>query len=212
MATQLNVLNLLASSMDRRDEEPNLKLTQKIVETNDQEAVQVLIDLLMTAKKAIQTDCIKVLYEVGEQAPELIADHLPVFLELLSSKNNRLQWGAMTALDAIATARPTEIYAVLTTIVAAGEQGSVITRDHAVGILIKLAAHADYQLDALPLLNEQMMRCPGNQLPMYAERAWPVIPESHRSTFQTTLTQRLGDLEKASKRNRVEKVIRKLNP
>jgi hypothetical protein len=61
------------------------------------------------------------------------------------------------------------------------------------------------------LLTEQSQNYPTNQLPMYAENAIPVITEKNKLLSIKTLTSRQGDLEKESKRKRVEKVIRRVS-
>ena len=210
MENKINVIDKLASSLDRRDEVPNQELAKEIVLTKNKKAIKELIDNLPN-KKAIQNDCIKVLYEIGEQDPKLIADYISDFVAHLDSKNNRLQWGAMTALGTIAAERPKEIYAVLTTIISAADKGSVITKDHAVNILIKLCAIEKYSDNAFALLNEQLLKSPTNQLPMYAERALPIVNHKNKNLFVKTLTSRLNEIEKVTKRKRVEKVIKKLN-
>ena len=206
----MSVIDKLASSLDRRDEAPNQKLAKEIVLSQDQEAINVLIENL-SSKKAIQNDCIKVLYEIGEQAPSLISNYINEFIALLSSKNNRLQWGAMAALGTIARERPKEIYTSLPTILSAADKGSVITKDHAVNILITLCSIKDYAENTFPLLIEQLLKSPTNQLPMYAERAIPIINDQNKTRFVKSLTSRLGDFEKETKRKRVEKIIKKFN-
>jgi hypothetical protein len=198
----MSILNKLATSLNRRDEVPNTELAVEIVAKNDSRAVKELIDNLSGKKKDIQHDCIKVLYEIGARKPSLIADHAPVFLSLLTSKNNRLQWGAMEALDNITSVDPKMIYANLPAILSASDKGSVITRDHAVNILIKLAALKQYNSDAFFLLTEQLLNCPTNQLAMYAERAMPVVNDRNKKKFIDTLTSRLKDIEKDSLRKR----------
>jgi len=209
MENKISIIDKLASSLDRRDEVPNQELAKEIVLTKDNNAVKELVDNLSN-KKAIQNDCIKVLYEIGEQEPKLIADYINEFVAHLDSKNNRLQWGAMTALGTITNERPKEIYAVLTAIVSAADKGSVITKDHAVNILIKLCAIEKYADNAFALLIEQLLKSPTNQLPMYAERAMPIINDRNKNLFVKSLTSRLDDIEKETKRKRVEKVIKKL--
>lgn len=204
------VVDQLASSLGRRDEAPNSLLAARIVKEQDKEAVEELVALLQHKNKDIQSDSIKVLYEVGEQRPALIASYTPVLIELLSHKNNRLQWGAMTALDAVAAEKPALIHRALPQILQAADKGSVITKDHAVNILIKLSAQKSYQQDAFSLLLEQLAGCATNQLPMYAERALPVMTAVNRSSFVETLTKRLDDFDKESKRKRVEQVIKKM--
>lgn len=72
----MTVIDKLASSLNRRDEAPNQELAKRITDKNDRKAVQELVANLGTKSKAIQSDCIKVLYEIGERKPEFIADNV----------------------------------------------------------------------------------------------------------------------------------------
>jgi hypothetical protein len=78
------------------------------------------------------------------------------------------------------------------------------------GILVKLCAVKEYEAGAFSLLNERLKTCPTNQLPMYAENALVIITGKNKATFIDTLSSRLGEIEKDTKRSRVEKVINKL--
>lgn len=206
----MSVLTKLASSLNRRDEVPNQELAKEIAAKKDKKAVQELVDNLNNKSKDIQHDCIKVLYEIGEINPALISSYSKEFLALLSHKNNRLQWGAMAALNSITLENPETIFSSLPQIMEAAGKGSVITTDNAVNILIKLCSLPPYADSAFTLLNEQLLISATNQLPMYAENAAPAIKEKHRKTFVQTLTSRLADIDKDSKRKRVEKIINKL--
>lgn len=205
------ITDQLASSLGRQDETPNIELARQIAARKDTTAVRELITLLHHKSKDIQSDAIKVLYETGERAPELISLHTSAFLDLLESKNNRLVWGAMTALDAIAAADPAQIQPQLGKIMAAADRGSVIAKDHAVGILIKLAAQDSCRRDALVLLFDMMKCCAANQFPMYAENTMPVISAEYKAEFAALLRSRLDDFDKESKRKRVEKILKKLS-
>lgn len=210
MEKSIEVLSQLASALGQRDEAPNIALAKQIAESADHEAVEVLVTHMTRRPTAQQNDCIKVLYEVGDLSPALIQGHLPAFLGLLTHKSNRLQWGGMTALACIARVNPQGIYDHLPAIIDAADKGSVITRDKAVDILIHLAGLPDFASDAFPLLFDQLRNSPENQFPMYAERALPVIAPAHKAEFVAILTERLGDMEKESKRKRVEKVLRRV--
>ena len=207
----MTILNKLASALDRSDEVPNQILAKEIAASGDKAAVQELVDNLANKNKDIQSDCIKVLYEIGEHKATLIAGYDKEFLALLENKNNRLVWGAMTALDCITSINPKEIYKTLPKILAAAGKGSVITKDHAVNILIKLAASKNFADNSLTLLLEQLKTCATNQLPMYAENATGIITDKYKKDFIKVLTSRLGDIEKESKQKRVQKVIKKLS-
>ncbi len=210
MEKSINVLKKLASALDRRDEIPNQELAKEIVEFANKKAIKELVINLDSKNRAIQNDCIKVLYEVGALQPNLIAGYSAVFLALLTHKNNRLQWGAMTALNCISTVKPKEVYKALPQILDAADKGSVITRDHAVNILINLTVVPRFSKNAFNLLIELLLKSPVNQLPMYAERIAPTITTQNGKIFISTLQSRLNDIEKESARKRIEKVIKKL--
>ena len=207
----MSVINKLASSLNRRDEVPNQELAKQIATKGDKKAVKELIDNLNNKSKDIQNDCIKVLYEIGEIKPSLIAGYAKEFIALLDHKNNRLQWGAMTAINTITLENPKLINGALTKIISSAERGSVITRDYAVNILIKLCSLKQYSKNAFSLLNEQILASPVNQLPMYAERAMAIINDNNKNIFIKTLSSRLEDIDKESKRKRIQRVIKKFS-
>jgi HEAT repeat protein len=206
----MTVLDKLATALNRRDEVPNQELAREIVRTNNRAAVKELVENLTNNDKNIQSDCIKVLYEIGERHPALLAPYYREFGKLLDSTNNRLVWGAMTALDSIAGQKPKGVYGLLAKILDVADSGSVITRDHAVGILVKLGSLKQYAEECLPLLLEQLLACPNNQFPMYAEMSLALANEKSRAALQKVITRRLDGLEKESQRKRIAKVLKRL--
>ena len=94
-------------------------------------------------------------------------------------------------------------------ILATADQGSVITKDHAVAILVKLAGLEAYADDCVELLLEQLMKSPNNQFPMYAEMSLAAINGKNQKRFEKVLNERLGGLEKDSQKKRVMKVLKK---
>ena len=197
----MSVLTKLATALNRRDEVPNQALAEEIVKKNDVCAVRELVDNLSNRDKNIQSDCIKVLYEIGERNPKLIAEHCAAIGELLDSANNRLVWGAMTALDQIALAAPQDVFRLLSRIHTTAESGSVIARDHAVGILTKLGTLKPYANACFRLLIEQLKNCPNNQLPMYAEMSLAVATDKNKAALQKTLPSVWIDWKKKRKRS-----------
>jgi|RhiMethySRZTD1v2_1073278.scaffolds.fasta_scaffold82405_1 hypothetical protein len=209
----MSVLDQLATALGRRDEVPNQELAQRIVRERDAAAVKELVENLEHQNKAIPSDCIKVLYEIGAANPDLIAKYYKEFGKLLESKNNRLVWGAMIALDTIVLKQPKGVHGMLSKILkTADTSGSVIARDHAVGILAKLATLKPYRRDCVALLIEQLMSCPDNQFPMYVEMSAPVIDADSREKFRKVIEKRSRDLDKESQKKRVGKVLKRLNP
>lgn len=104
------MIEKLAYSLGRNDEEPNIELVLELIETKNNNGIKEIVDGINNPIKQIANDCIKVLYEIGEREPKLIAEYVKVFIRLLKSRNNRLVWGAMTALTKIAPITPREIF------------------------------------------------------------------------------------------------------
>jgi len=207
----MSVLHQLATALGRRDEVPNQELARRIVRERDAAAVQELVENLWHQNKAIPSDCIKVLYEIGAANPDLIAKYYKEFGKLLESKNNRLVWGAMMALDTIVLKQPKGVHRLLSKILkTADSSGSVIARDHAVGILAKLATLKPYRRDSIALLIEQLMSCPNNQFAMYVEMSAPVIDAENKERFRQLIEKRSAELERESAKKRVAKVLKKL--
>lgn len=207
----MSVIEKLAISLNRRDEKPNQELAKAIATRKDKSAVKELILLLQHKSKDIQFDCIKVLYEIGDLQPSLIKDYVTNFVLLLDSKHNRNIWGAMHALDCITKEDPAVIYSHLPKIIDAALKGTVITKDHASGILLKLCAVKKYSDNAFVLFMELISNCPTNQLPKYAENAMGILHSKNKGAFIHLLQSRLKEIKEESKRKRVEKVIKKLS-
>jgi hypothetical protein len=204
----MSVIEKLATTLQIRSDEPNQKLADEIIETKDGTAVQELVQNLFQKNKAIQSDCIKVLYEIGERGtPELIAPYWKEFLRLLSSKNNRLVWGAMIALDMIALLKPKELFEHIDLIRNTVNHGSVITMDHGVSIYAKLTSIAEFEDKALHFLWDALRTCPPKQFPQYLERSVIAINKKNLQLFTDLAEAWMPMLERDSQRKRVEKVI-----
>jgi hypothetical protein len=206
----LTVLDKLSSRLGRRDEVANQELAIQIVESKDEKEIKELVDNLSNKDKKIRSDCVKVLYEIGEKSPELIAPYHEEFGKLLASDDNRLVWGAVTALDSIALVDPESVYLLLPEIMKAAEGESVIARDHAVGVLTKLATLGAYSDACLPHLLKQLKTCPDNQFPMYVEMSLKAVNDGNKPSLIKAFKGRLKSLKKESQRRRVESVLRKL--
>lgn len=208
----MNPLDHLASALGRRDEEPNVALAVKLADAEDHEAITILADALTQKSKPIQSDSIKVLYEIGDRKPRLIEPYISEFVQCLQSKNQRLVWGGMTALHAIAKVNPAAINKELPHVLRAANGESVIARDHAVGILIELSRHKELVVITVPLLLEQLSSAPDNQFAMYAEQSLQVLFPAYAKEYNQILNARIKTLPKPSQAARIAKLLRKTQP
>ncbi len=205
----MDILNQLASAQNIRNTEPNKDLAARIAESDDEVAVSILVEQL--GNKKIQSDCIKVLYEIGERKPMLLKAHAQEFIDLLSSRNNRMVWGAMAAIDCIALLSAELVYEHLPLLLDIAAKGSVITKDHLVNILVKLSTFPEYIASTKPLLFDQLRIALPNQFPKYAEQTFRFVGSADQQQFVDILQQKLREIEVPTKAARVEKLLKKAN-
>jgi hypothetical protein len=57
---------------NRRDEVPNQQLAKELAETENKAGIKEIAKNLQHKNKSVQSDCLKVLYEIGYLKPDLI--------------------------------------------------------------------------------------------------------------------------------------------
>jgi hypothetical protein len=202
------VLSRIAYYQNRKDEVPNQELAHDLANREDRLGILEIAENLWNPKPEVQSDCLKVLYEIGYLKPELVSDYAGDFMQLLHSQNNRLVWEAMIALFTIASLRADMLYTHLGEITRAVDSGSVITRDNGVKVLAAIAAqNQQYCLTICPYLLHHLQNCRPKDVPQHAESILPAVDASNRDTFIRILEQRMVDLSGAQI-VRVKKVVK----
>ncbi|MGE7837100.1 hypothetical protein [Viridibacillus arvi] len=206
----MTIVPKLASKLQRRDEEPNIELAQELVKDHNLEGIKEVIQNLSNKDKGIQQDCIKVAYEIGEVKPELISEFALTFINLLQSRNNRLVWGAMTALSSIATVSSTIMMEHLETIFSTMKTGSVITVDKGVLTLAKLASTSKENNERIfPFLLHHLETCRFKELPQHAESTLIAVNNDNEEAFLIVLKRRENELT-APQLKRIKKIYKVL--
>jgi hypothetical protein len=207
----MSVISKLACSLGRNDEKPNQELAKELCRTKDSDSIKELIQCLFNGTSAIKNDSIKVLYEIGEAQPELISSYVDEFIKLLNSKNNRLVWGAMTALSTIATLNPVRIFGNIDLIFNVIKKGSVITVDNGVSVLAKVGSvNREYEKNIFPFLLEHLETCRPKEVAQHSERSMIIVNSGNKVEFQKVLEKRLDDLSQPQQA-RVKKVLKKVS-
>jgi len=204
------MIEKLAYSLGRNDEEPNTELAKNLVKTKNKKGIKEIAEGLNNPKEQIANDCIKVMYEITYLAPELVSEYAGDFIRLLKSRNNRLVWGSMTALSKIASLTPDVLFRNLDIIVYAYENGSVITVDNSISVFAELAkAGKKYEKKIFPVIIEHLEKCRPKEVAQHAERAFICINKGNSQEFKETLLKRRASLNDAQKK-RVDKLLDKL--
>ncbi|WP_336787066.1 hypothetical protein [Paenibacillus sp. MMO-177] len=207
----MSVVNLLASRLGRNDEEPNIALAQRLASEENLADIQEIIENLSSKDKKIRHDCIKVAYEIGGLRPELISQYAIRFVELLGSRDNRLVWGGMTALSAIASVASEPIMEHCDQIVSAMATGSVITVDKAVFTLSILAAVSEANNKAIfPFLLRHLESCRPKEVPQHSESVLLAVTPLNKEDFLKVLRAREQQLTDAQLK-RVKKIYKTLD-
>ena len=181
----------IAFHIGRRDEVPNQELAALLAKEENNAGIEEIAGYLNDKNKSIQSDCIKVLYEIGYINPQLIAKYAKEFIGLLESKTNRMVWGAMIALSTIAGEVPQEIWPYLEKIIELIEKGSVITHVWGVKTLINLSKAGDRFYDGLiDDLFRLQRNCRDVDFAKRAEDMCSAIRPVHRGTYKKLLEER----------------------
>ena len=204
----MSVLDKIAHFQNRRDEVPNQELAKELAEKKNRKGVREIAENLWNENPNVQSDCLKVLYEIGYLDPELIADYAGDFLKLLKSRNNRLVWGSMIALSTVATIKADEIYEHHEEIRKVMEKGSVITVDNGVKTLALVAAGNDARRKKLfPYLLRYLETCRPKDVPQHAEKIVVAVNAKNKGEFIKVLEKRMADMT-GSQTARVKRVIK----
>ena len=203
------MLERIASRLGKNDETPNIELAAELARAGDRAGIEEIVSGL-GMDRAAASDCIKVLYEIGERRPELIAPYAESFIRLLGSRENRLVWGAMTALGQVAGLNPDLLYAHLDEVRSAYETGSVITVDHSIEVFARLCAAKEvYEERVLPVLLSHLASCRAKEIPQHLERMAVCFRPGNAEAFRAAVNARYGELSKPQKA-RVDRVLKKL--
>ena len=204
----MTVLNKIAYFQNRRDEVPNQELARELVESKNIAGIREIAENLWNKDRNVANDCIKVLYEIGYLAPELIEDYVGDFLKFMKSRNNRMAWGAMLALSTIAALKADEIYPRVGEIEQVMETGSVITIDSGVKILAIVASKNEiYHAEVFPYLLNHLTTCRPKDVPQHSEKTLAAVNAANKGEFIAVLEKRMVDLQGAQV-TRVKKVIK----
>jgi hypothetical protein len=204
------MIEKIAYNLGRNDEEPNITLALELSNSEDLEGIREIVNGLKNKKQQIANDCIKILYEIGEIKPKLIADYVLDFIQLLKSRNNRLVWGSMTAISQITFLKPKEVFENIETVISAYENGSVITRDNSISVFAELAkVDTHYEKIMFKKIIEYLETCRPKEVGQHAERAFICINEENSKEFVAVLLKRKESLTDAQKK-RLDKLIKKI--
>lgn len=205
----MSTLDKLASSLNRRDEVPNQELARELSASRDENGIREIAEGLTNKDSAIRADCIKVLYEIGYLAPELVAPYALDFVRLLKSRNNRLVWGGMIGLSTVAPLAADALFPHLADLQKTFQAGSVITKDAGVLALAGMAsANAAYNREIFPFLLDHLRTCRPKDVPQHAEKTLPAVTAENKAGFIAVLEKRMEDML-GGQVARVKKVLKR---
>lgn len=140
----------------------------------------------------------------------MIRDYADDFLNLLTSSNNRLVWGAMTALNTIAEEVPSAIFPQIDKVISAYKNGSVITIDNSMSVFAKVCmADKRYEVAIFPMLLQHLRTCRAKEIPQHSERISICINANNKMDFLKALDERKDELS-TPQLKRIQKLIKEL--
>lgn len=204
----MSVLMKVAFHQGIRDEIPNQQLAHELASARDTDGIKEIAEHLWDKNPNISSDCMKVMYETGYIAPDLIALYAADFLKLLHSKQNRLVWGAMIALSTIAPLAAPDLFEKRELICKTIAGGSIITQDAGIKTLAQVAAaDPNYLAELNPFLMNFLRTCRLSDVPRHAEFIEQCVNDSTRQEFLSILQQRLPEMT-PSQAKRIRNLIK----
>jgi len=205
------VLGRIAFYQNRRDEVPNQELAIDLAARGDKSGIAEIAANLTNRNQNIRSDCLKVLYEVGYQKPELIADYADDFLALLDDRNNRMVWGAMIALGTIADLNPKPIRKEIDRVFKAIDSGSLITLVWGIRTVAKAAAKSPSRIrSTMPKLLRYLKTCNARDVPTHLESMLPVLSRANWSRAEEVVQSRKKEMT-TSHLTRLKKVMKQIS-
>jgi hypothetical protein len=206
----MSAIEKIAFSQNRRDEVPNQELASALASNEDRAGIKEIAENLTNKNSNIRSDCLKVLYEIGYLQPDLIADYIPEFLILLSSKANRMVWGAMIALACIADLKPDEIFMQIDLVILTTRKGTVITQVWGIRTLSRVAAsNPQYKSRIMPFLFEELQICLPRDFLTHLQSMLPAINSSEKSEIMEIADSRFSEMTPAQQ-TRLKKILKQI--
>ena len=210
MSKKTSLASRLSRSMGRKDEGPNIELAGDLVANRNSEAIAELAALTGMSERPLRRDAIKVLYEIARAAPDLIAPHREIFVQLLASADNRTIWGSLQVLDAIAGTEADFVAKNLNAILDAADRSSVIARDKTMSILCRLNGDSRFARVVSPIILQRLRHAAPNQFPMYAQLAATTMPQEHHAALANIITDRRRQISSPARQKRLAAALTRL--
>lgn len=205
-------INKIAFHQNIRSEIPNQELAKELADAENSDGIKEIAGYLYDKNKSISSDCIKVLYEIGYLMPELIADYVDTFIDLLSSKINRMVWGGMIALATVSKIKSSRIYQDIDLILMKIETGTVITEVWGLITITNLSiVNSEYKAHLFPVLCDYLEKCRPIDFAKRLETILPVVSDSDEEEIVFNIVEmKKGDLSEGQKK-KLQTVINKYN-
>ena len=201
----MSYIEQISFHLNRRDEVPNQELAKSLAKDNNIIGLDEIAGYLYDKNNSIASDCLKVLYETGYIKPELTSKYVDTYLELLSSKNNRMVWGAMIALWNITSIEHEKIYAHIDLILNKIRTGSLITHVTGIKVLLVLASEKKAYYDNLyPILIDYLKECRPIDFGKRVEDYMVIISDDNKEELLEIVRSRFEGLNK----NQVSRVTK----
>ena len=190
-----SVLPELAHLRGIASEVPNTELAAKLIRRRNRAGIREIATNIWHKDRRIQANCLKVLSEIGIREPQLVAFCVDDIVTMLSSRNNRLVWGAMQVISSVAPIAPRAVFAGRARIMKALDRGSVITIDHGILSLSVVASKSPaFSRELFSYLVQDLLTCRSQDVPRHATYIFNAVNAKTRAAYLEALARRLTDM------------------
>lgn len=207
----MSTIDKIAYYLGARDEVPNQVLAKFLVDNKDIDGMDEIASYLYDKNKSVSSDCLKVIYEAGYIDPQMTSKYIEDFLKLLTSKNNRMVWGAMIAVSNVTPFEHEKIFEKIDLIMKLTETGTVITHIHGINVMLKLCSIESKYYDKLyPILIDYLKECRPVDFGKRVELYTSIINDDNRDEILRIVNIRLPDINK-NQQSRIKKALKEVD-
>jgi len=187
-----------ASQNQRPSASPAASLASEIASGNSPIPVEQYVANLSDAREAVALQAARVVDELANQKPELLAPHIETLVTSLGSERTRIAHTAAHCLPILARVAPAKVAKHLKTMQAAFPSANELAKDGLVRTFVALCvASVTYQKRLIENFELALRTADAKQLPGWVEHILPALKGEPYAQARSVVEQRLNDPELA---------------
>lgn len=186
---------------------------QRVLDANDPAAVAALVAQLTDDKESVSTQAARVLEEIATLKADVLAPHVPAFVQALSSSQARVVACAAEVLPVLGRVAPAKLAKHLDALTQAYPQLSAVGKDGLVrGLTALCLASVAYQKRLEPIFGRALGDADAKTLQRWSDLVLPALKGEPHAAARAVVEKRLYDIPRDAAQKLAASLGIKLRP